>query len=606
MHHEELEVLEGAIVEVINLRPRSLRGGLLCDLGVAALLRASQRLCARLSGLHDDHAGLLRHELSLLSGSASDSPDLTLFYARLSDASAAAAAAAAVGAGAALAEPPRLPTDVASMAAALEAASAAAASTGPTIAGSVLALTSHPAVEAPLAAAARALEAAFLPDEVYGRYIDLGELFEQWTNLPGVKEPRLEAVLADDPPPMGAGAAAEPWKGVDFTGWLRGLGACHAGLPSKTRRGHAYKRYIAGAARRLLRFFAHKFPLVDHAELVAAWAAEWQGPGAAWKAQVGGEGAAPEPPGASGGSAPPPTALLDLMQYVSAESLLALGTEVCTVQLSARGLKVGGTPAERAARLWSVRGMKPGEYPKKLCAAAPAPQPPAEAPEGAARQPQHQQSSAPGSEGSALLFDDLEVLLAAPRAEAGGSSSAGSASGAPPGASQAVVEAAWQEHMFLQLAQQLDDVIGDTRRRVERRRTKTAVEIAAERQGEEADARAERGAASGSAPGASTAPAAGALGEDVDDEEEAGPVYNPLDLPLDFDGKPIPYWLYKLHGLNLRFPCGICGGEVYRGRRDFDRHFQEARHAAGMKALGIPNTKHFHDITRIEDARARE
>ena len=32
------------------------------------------------------------------------------------------------------------------------------------------------------------------------------------------------------------------------------------------------------------------------------------------------------------------------------------------------------------------------------------------------------------------------------------------------------------------------------------------------------------------------------------DEEEA--VYNPLKLPLGFDGKPIPYWLYKLHGLN--------------------------------------------------------
>lgn len=35
--------------------------------------------------------------------------------------------------------------------------------------------------------------------------------------------------------------------------------------------------------------------------------------------------------------------------------------------------------------------------------------------------------------------------------------------------------------------------------------------------------------------------------------------YNPLKLPLGWDGKPIPYWLYKLHGLNMEFKCEICG-----------------------------------------------
>lgn len=33
--------------------------------------------------------------------------------------------------------------------------------------------------------------------------------------------------------------------------------------------------------------------------------------------------------------------------------------------------------------------------------------------------------------------------------------------------------------------------------------------------------------------------------------------------------------------------------------------FKESRHAFGMRALGLPNTKHFHEITRIEDALAR-
>ena len=46
---------------------------------------------------------------------------------------------------------------------------------------------------------------------------------------------------------------------------------------------------------------------------------------------------------------------------------------------------------------------------------------------------------------------------------------------------------------------------------------------------------------------------------DGDDEEEEEYVYNPLKLPLGWDGKPIPYWLYKLHGLNQEFKCEICG-----------------------------------------------
>jgi SF3a60/Prp9 C-terminal len=40
------------------------------------------------------------------------------------------------------------------------------------------------------------------------------------------------------------------------------------------------------------------------------------------------------------------------------------------------------------------------------------------------------------------------------------------------------------------------------------------------------------------------------------DEEEK--TYNPLNLPMGWDGKPIPYWLYKLHGLGqVLFLC-VC------------------------------------------------
>lgn len=90
--------------------------------------------------------------------------------------------------------------------------------------------------------------------------------------------------------------------------------------------------------------------------------------------------------------------------------------------------------------------------------------------------------------------------------------------------------------------------------------------------------------------------------EEEEDSDEDVPIYNPLNLPLGWDGKPIPYWLYKLHGLGVEFKCEICGDVSYWGRRAFDRHFQEWRHAHGMRCLKIPNTKHFHDITLIEDA----
>lgn len=88
--------------------------------------------------------------------------------------------------------------------------------------------------------------------------------------------------------------------------------------------------------------------------------------------------------------------------------------------------------------------------------------------------------------------------------------------------------------------------------------------------------------------------------EDAEDGEEK--IYNPLKLPLAWDGKPIPFWLYRLHGLGVEFPCEVCGNFVYMGRRAFDKHFNEARHVYGLKCLGITNVNLFRDITRIDEA----
>lgn len=99
--------------------------------------------------------------------------------------------------------------------------------------------------------------------------------------------------------------------------------------------------------------------------------------------------------------------------------------------------------------------------------------------------------------------------------------------------------------------------------------------------------------------------AAGKRDEDSDSDGEEK-IYNPLKLPLAWDGKPIPYWLYKLHGLGVEFSCEICGNFVYMGRRAFDKHFSEARHVYGLKCLGITGAGAgaglFREITGIEDA----
>ncbi|KAK6354738.1 hypothetical protein TWF696_003875 [Orbilia brochopaga] len=92
--------------------------------------------------------------------------------------------------------------------------------------------------------------------------------------------------------------------------------------------------------------------------------------------------------------------------------------------------------------------------------------------------------------------------------------------------------------------------------------------------------------------------------EDDDDEDDEDKIYNPLKLPLAWDGKPIPYWLFKLHGLGVEYPCEICGNFVYMGRRAFDKHFTDARHVHGLRCLGITNPTVFREITKIEDALA--
>jgi len=83
---------------------------------------------------------------------------------------------------------------------------------------------------------------------------------------------------------------------------------------------------------------------------------------------------------------------------------------------------------------------------------------------------------------------------------------------------------------------------------------------------------------------------------------------NPLHLPLSWDGKPIPHWMYVLHGLQQKFDCEVCGDATYRGPLAYQRHFSEWRHLYGLKCLGVDidvtGIKPFIFVTTIKDVTA--
>ncbi|PWN52472.1 hypothetical protein IE53DRAFT_405134 [Violaceomyces palustris] len=155
-----------------------------------------------------------------------------------------------------------------------------------------------------------------------------------------------------------------------------------------------------------------------------------------------------------------------------------------------------------------------------------------------------------------------------------------------------------EEVLVMALGKELGTLRSETKSNVERKAALTDRERQAEAEAMEEELNNMK-ASSG---GAGTL--SGEAGENEDEDEENDKIYNPLRLPLGWDGKPIPYWLYKLHGLGVEYKCEICSDYVYQGRKNFEKHFQESRHAFGMRALGLPNTVQFRDVTRIQDALA--
>lgn len=532
--HEEVEALERAAAQNVAARPKPYKDALLSDLRSNAYVLRAQAVKQRLAVMYADADGALRAEKRRL---ASYADDLTGFRERIAELEAFHAAAASE------AIPP--PVDI------------------------VAACGADAAADATLA--------SFSVDELYGKYVDLAASFTEWCGLPHIRDARVP-----DAPAMPEYVHAK----CDYIAYLKRFVEMHATLPRRVKACRQYRRYITSVATYLVHLFCKAQPLVNVAGVLEAPLRDFA---AAWKAGARGSWVhAPE----TGSAAVGAEDVIDIAAVASADDVLALlGPDGTRTQCIARGLKAGGTPAERAARLFAVRAMAAAEYPKKfLAAAAPAPAAAATASAlSAAAAPV--KSVAPAGDVAAMHHRNViarAVTLVDPVEYA---TQRLPAHGVDPHDGSGAVIVAWCEDVACRFAADImADVFAATRRRAERRLTRTREEIERERRTEEEEVSL-----------GVTGPALPVAGEDDDDD---GPIYNPLNVPLGWDGKPIPLWLYKLHQLHIEYKCEICGGESYFGRRNFDRHFQEWKHAYHMRMMGIPNTKHFHDITRIEDARA--
>ena len=415
---------------------------------------------------------------------------------------------------------------------------------------------------------------SFTTDEVYGKYLDLSSAHAAAMQVPGLHASSSSSSSSPEPLSLQAFASLIAGSSSFGSNFFPGGGGGSSSSGSSSsesssspasaklanrKKYHAFlvclHEYLALFLLRVQPFLDLRADVYEKDEAVTGFEGRWKaGLIKGWEAESkasASKAAAAAAAAASSNETANAKAELALEKFKTPAELekhLAAEEGGSKAECRKRGLKEGGSEAERIARLWSTRGVPRSDWPKKALAPSASAAPDAAAPP--------QQSSA------------------ATTVRSGGSTSA--------------VDLAYLEVLVGCLRAQLRPTLLATVGRLARSATQTLAERARE-VAEEVEGRLKEIKAAGD-------------GDDGDEEEEAA-IYNPKNIPLGWDGKPIPYWLYKLHGLNLSFPCEICGNESYRGRRAFEKHFTEPKHAFGMRCLGIPNTKHFHGVTGIEDAK---
>ena len=387
----------------------------------------------------------------------------------------------------------------------------------------------------------------FQSEEVMGKYMDLQLVYE--SNVVPIK--RVFAKEGDDEKKIAL------YNINDFLTLLASGSLASIPEPRKLKDRKKYVRLLAALEKYLESFVARTQPLLNIQDVtgpaIIEFETEWGKTGGSngWEAKPAEAVMVQSSNGESSGDGPNNNKSLglDLTPYDSAADLeKAIDGDTLKGELSRLGLKCGGTVSDRAKRLFMTKDTPLDQLPKKLFAKG-------------SNQKQQEKGSGDGEKQAAATTTKNERRL----------------------------DIARREVVVLALLNQLQPVLEATIKRLERRETQTLNEREKETE-EDLHGSVVEG------------PKIKNDDEDTDSDDEDAPIYNPKGVPLGWDGKPIPYWLFKLHGLNHFYPCEICGNESYRGRRNFETHFAEAKHSFGMKSLGIPNTKHFHGVTKIEDA----
>jgi len=132
-------------------------------------------------------------------------------------------------------------------------------------------------------------------------------------------------------------------------------------VPRSVKGSGKYASYVGDLAGYLADFLGRTQPLVDVTALVSAgctgpFAEAWAcGRVPGWEHRL-------EATAEAEGKA------LDLSRMRSVAEVEALGGDRLKSACVALGLKSGGTPKDRAARLWSSKGLKPEDFPKKILA----------------------------------------------------------------------------------------------------------------------------------------------------------------------------------------------------------------------------------------------
>ncbi|KAL3817046.1 hypothetical protein ACHAXA_002958 [Cyclostephanos tholiformis] len=412
----------------------------------------------------------------------------------------------------------------------------------------------------------------YTPEELFGKYLDLVPIYEVARTVRHAfasPSPSTSAERGDDNMDGNDGSSASIVSYLDFLSILsRGL---NTSIPesAKLRDRRKYARFLQELQKYLIGFLKRTSPFLDVSSEVVAKAVqsfekEWGERGGVdgWECRITEAAMVLDKTSVSDNTIEQSTNVsvgIDLSKYSTSLDLeKEVSGDELKVELDRLGLKCGGTVKDRAARLFLTKDTPLDKLPAKVFAK-----------KKGAEAETAKLNALPGS--SANTLD-----LAADRR----------------------VDIARQEAIVTSLLDQLRPTLEGTRRRIERRTTQTEKE-----KDQELDEEI-NGTSTMDIPNARIGGKREGGGNDSadEDDEDDAPIYNPKNVPLDWNGKPIPYWLFKLHGLNHFYACEICGNESYRGRRNFEKHFAESRHAYGMRCLSIPNTKHFHGVTKIADA----